>query len=119
MSPAPGALLPNHVDRNGDRLVRQALAVGAGLVAELRFVEMVAGCRHNVRLDREFARINAYLRFRICRQSNVSARRISGLIQSNARTLGDRKVGRNQVVLARRVRVDVQRPGAMRKCSFT
>lgn len=51
-------LLPDHINRHGDRLRWHAGVVVAGLVAKACVHEMIAASSHDMRLNREFARVD-------------------------------------------------------------
>jgi len=101
-------LFSNHIDRHSDCLRRHAGILVAGLVVQLGLHKMIPGGRNNVRLDHEFAAVNEKLLTGIDWQRKVGARRIAGARQPNTRRLRNRKHRWNQVIRARRMRVDVQ-----------
>ena len=112
-------LFPDDVDGYRDGLGGHAHGVVAGLEVELCLDEVVAGGSYDFGLDYELVGVDAELVRGGCGEGEVLALRVKCIGELHAGPVGNGESGRDEVLIARGVGVNVQALGnAEVQCHF-
>lgn len=104
-------LFPDDVDCYRNGFGGHAHGVVAGLEVQLGLDQVVAGGSHNLGLDDELVGVDAELVCGRCWEGEVLALRVSCVGELDAGPVGNRERCRDEVLIAGRMRVDVEALG--------